>query len=33
MRRVTRVLCVGECMIKLTHTSDSALRLGFAGDT
>ena len=29
----TRVLCVGECMVELTHVDDQTLRLGFAGDT
>jgi 2-dehydro-3-deoxygluconokinase len=30
---MTRVLCVGECMIELTHLDPLTLRLGFAGDT
>jgi len=30
---MTRVLCVGECMIELTHLDPRTLRLGFAGDT
>ena len=30
---MTRVLCVGECMIELTHIDPVTLRLGFAGDT
>lgn len=28
-----RVLCVGECMLELTHTAERTLRLDFAGDT
>ena len=28
-----RALCAGECMVELTHTDASTLRLGFAGDT
>jgi 2-dehydro-3-deoxygluconokinase len=28
-----RVLCVGECMVELTHLDPGTLRLGFAGDT
>jgi 2-dehydro-3-deoxygluconokinase len=28
-----RVLCVGECMIELSHIDARTLRLGFAGDT
>ncbi|HWT22277.1 MAG TPA: PfkB family carbohydrate kinase, partial [Solirubrobacteraceae bacterium] len=27
------MLCVGECMVELTHVDDRTLRLGFAGDT
>lgn len=30
---MTRVLCVGECMLELRHTDDRAMKLGFAGDT
>ena len=30
---MTRVLCIGECMIELTHVDPLTLRLGFAGDT
>jgi len=30
---MTRVLCIGECMIELTHLDARTLRLGFAGDT
>jgi 2-dehydro-3-deoxygluconokinase len=30
---MTRVLCVGECMIELTHVDGGLLRPGFAGDT
>lgn len=29
----TRVAVIGECMVELTHRSDSTLALGFAGDT
>src|SRR5919197_4922036 len=32
-RRMKRVLCVGECMLELTHTGERTLRLDFAGDT
>jgi 2-dehydro-3-deoxygluconokinase len=28
-----RVLCVGECMLELTHATERTLRLDFAGDT
>ena len=30
---MTRALCVGECMVELTHADERTLRLGFAGDT
>jgi 2-dehydro-3-deoxygluconokinase len=30
---VTRVLCVGECMIELGHVDADTMRLGYAGDT
>jgi 2-dehydro-3-deoxygluconokinase len=30
---VKRALCVGECMVELTHIDARTLRLGFAGDT
>jgi 2-dehydro-3-deoxygluconokinase len=30
---VNRVLCIGECMIELSHLDARTLRLGFAGDT
>jgi 2-dehydro-3-deoxygluconokinase len=30
---VTRVLCVGECMVELSHVDARTLKLGFAGDT
>ena len=30
---MTRVLCVGECMLELAHTDQRTLQLGFAGDT
>ena len=32
-RRMTRVLCVGECMVELSHVDERTLRLGVAGDT
>ncbi|MFE0508432.1 sugar kinase [Streptomyces sp. NPDC058964] len=30
---MTRVLCVGECMLELTHLDSTTARLGVAGDT
>jgi len=30
---MTRVLCVGECMVELSHIDRRTLQLGFAGDT
>jgi 2-dehydro-3-deoxygluconokinase len=30
---VTRVLCVGECMLELRHLDAVTMRLGYAGDT
>ncbi|TPQ23820.1 sugar kinase [Streptomyces sporangiiformans] len=30
---MTRVLCVGECMLELTHLDSTTARLGIAGDT
>lgn len=30
---MTRVLCIGECMIELRHLDAQTLRLGYAGDT
>jgi len=32
-KRRLRALCVGECMVELTHVDDRTLRLDFAGDT
>lgn len=30
---MTRVLCVGECMLELTHLDSTTARMGIAGDT
>ena len=30
---MTQVLCVGECLLELTHNDAITLRLDFAGDT
>jgi 2-dehydro-3-deoxygluconokinase len=30
---MTRVLCIGECMVELSHIDARTLQLGFAGDT
>lgn len=30
---MTRLLCIGECMVELAPTEDETFRMGFAGDT
>ncbi|MDJ0928098.1 MAG: sugar kinase [Gammaproteobacteria bacterium] len=30
---MTRIACIGECMVELSNAGDSGLRQGFAGDT